>query len=648
VLYVLASVSVLLLCVVIVLLLLLLRSRGALRLSVATTDKTDGENGGADTATELARLSRKLETALEAAKVANTAKSAFLANMSHEMRTPLNSVMGFAELALDYEMSGEPKEYIGNILENSKQLLQLINDILDISKIEAGKAIVENIPFDLHEIFISCQTMAVSLADEKGLALHFYAEPFLGKRLVGDPFKLRQALVNLISNAIKFTSVGMVKVSAIVCGAQADNVTLHFEVRDSGVGMTAEEMQRVLEPFAQADESATRKHGGTGLGLTIIKSFVEMMGGELSLESAPGIGSKFSFDLTFDTIDIPTDNAAACIEIESEVVDRPVFAGEEILVCEDNAMNQEIIRKHLERIGLQAIIAENGKTGVEMVQSRMDGNEKPFDLIFMDIHMPVMDGLEAAAKMKELGVSVPIVALTANIMPGDRDLYVKSGLSGCVGKPFTSQELWRCLLKYLTPADMEPESKPDFKSEPEPELLYDDELLLELKTIFVNDNQNRFAEFMAALNGNNIQTARRIAHTMKSNAGTIGKVALQEAALEIEKSLLGGENLLTEKQINTFETELSKALREFSPFLDDGSVPTPASAPASEAEIPLALTEELRELLQNGSPGSIKFTDALRAVPGCEKLIRQIEDFDFDDALDTLNALMKNKGTHDG
>jgi hypothetical protein len=233
---------------------------------------------------------------------------------------------------------------------------------LDVSKIEAGKTIVENIPFDLSEILTCCQTEAAPLAAEKGLSLHFYSEPFVGKRLVGDPFKLRQALANLISNAIKFTNAGTVKISAAACGVQRDSVTLHFEVSDSGIGMAAEEIQRMLEPFAQADESATRKHGGTGLGLTIIKSFVEMMGGELSVESAPGIGSKFSFDLTFDTVDILADNAAGppCAEIEDVAVKRPVLAGEEVSVCEDSANNREVVCGRLTFIEELRKLLQNG------------------------------------------------------------------------------------------------------------------------------------------------------------------------------------------------------------------------------------------------------------------------------------------------
>jgi len=608
-----------------------------------------GVTGTTDDITDMVRMSQDLEAALEAAKSASRAKSAFLANMSHEIRTPMNSVIGFSELALDYEMPPEAREHIGKILENSKWLLQIINDILDVSKIEAGKMTLENIPFDLHEIFVLCRTATIPKALERGLLLHFYAEPFVGKRLIGDPTRLRQVFINLISNAVKFTNVGTVKVSATLNSMTDDTVAVHFEVRDSGIGMTVEEMKKVLEPFAQADYSTTRKYGGTGLGLSIIKSIVELMGGKLTVESTPGIGSKFSFDLTFKTVDVPVD-AGSLAELDGEDVDKPMFAGGEILVCEDNAMNQEVIRRHLDRVGLKAVIAENGKVGVDAVKSRRDRGEKMFDMIFMDINMPVMDGLEASGKIMEMNTGIPVVAMTANVMSSDRELYEKNGMHDCVGKPFTSQELWRCLLRYIKPVktgfgDGEREIKIE-KAGPEPPL-YDDDLLLEMKTMFVNDNQSKFGDFMAAVNGGDFKLAHRIAHTLKSNAGMIGRTALQTAAAEAERLLAGGENRLTEELIDTIEKEMAAALLEFEPLRkkDDGASGDPAAA---DTTADLSFMDELDGLLRKGNPDSLKFTASLRAVKGSEELIRQIEDFDFDEAVETLAALRKNMEAANG
>jgi CheY-like chemotaxis protein len=500
-------------------------------------------------------LNKELGTALEAAESANRAKSAFLANMSHEIRTPMNSIVSFSELALDCEIPEEPKSYIHRILENSNGLLQIINDILDVSKIEAGKMTIENIPFDMHDVFALCRSATVPKAMEKGLMLHFYAEPIINKRLVGDPTRLRQVFINLISNAVKFTNNGVVKALATIVSTTPDTIAIRFEEKDSGIGTTAEETKRVMEPVTQADHSTTRRYGGTGLGLSIVKNLVELMGGELRVESTPGVGSKFYFDLTFGTVDTPND-AAAKPETDDNLT-KPNLDGE-ILVCEDNRMNQEVIRRHLERVGLRITIAENGKAGVDIAGGRKERGEKPFDLIFMDINMPVMDGLEAATRITALGVKTPIVAMTANVLSSDRELYERSNMRECIGKPFTSQELWRCLLKHIKPMD-----KRQNKIE---EPAYGDDILLEMRTIFVNDNQNTFAELKEAIYHNDIQKAHRIVHTLKSNAGTIGKTALHSAALNAEKRLATGENMLTPACLKTLETELNAVLTELEPL----------------------------------------------------------------------------------
>jgi PAS domain S-box-containing protein len=380
-----------------------------------------------------------------AALAASRSKSVFLANMSHEIRTPMNSIIGFSELAMDGEASVKTREYLAKIQTNAQWLLQIINDILDISKIESGKMELENIPFDMHELFESCRTLIMPKAIEKGLNLQFYAEPSVGKMPLGDPTRLRQILVNLLSNAVKFTNSGTVKVLTEIKQQDEKTVTFHFEIKDSGIGMTEDQIKRIFEPFIQAETGTTRKYGGTGLGLAISKNFIELMGGALAVESAPGIGSKFSFDLTFDTIDINGYEALERKSVLNEMA-KPFFDGE-ILLCEDNVMNQQVICEHLARVGLKTVVAENGKIGVEMVQSRKEKGKKQFDLIFMDMHMPVMDGLEAAAKIIELDTGVPMVAMTANIMSDDRELYKASGMTDCVGKPFSSQELWHCLVK---------------------------------------------------------------------------------------------------------------------------------------------------------------------------------------------------------
>jgi PAS domain S-box-containing protein len=490
----------------------------------------------------------------EAALSASRSKSAFLANMSHEIRTPMNSIIGFSELALDGEASIKTREYLTKIQINAEWLLQIINDILDISKIESGKMELENIPFDMHELFESCRTLIMPKAIEKGLSLQFYAEPSVGKRPLGDPTRLRQIFVNLLSNAVKFTNSGTVKVFTEIKQQSEKNVTYHFEIKDSGIGMTNEQIKKIFEPFIQAETGTTRKYGGTGLGLAISKNFIELMGGRLTVESAPGVGSKFGFDLTFDTIAISEyENLERKVVLNE--IEKPVFEGE-VLLCEDNVMNQQVICEHLSRVGLKTVVADNGKIGVEMVQNRKEKGDKQFDLIFMDMHMPVMDGLEATEKINQLNINVPIVAMTANIMSDDRELYKSSGISDCVGKPFTSQELWHCLMKYF---------KPLLNGAAQKNMRFDTEMDFEktLMQLFVRNNQNKYEDIVDALKAGDVTLAHRLAHTLKGNAGQLGRVLLQKAAADVERQLKDGENLVTAQQMAALESELTAALSQF-------------------------------------------------------------------------------------
>jgi signal transduction histidine kinase/CheY-like chemotaxis protein len=514
--------------------------------------------------TEMKNYEEQLYEAAHRAEAASIAKSVFLANMSHEIRTPMNSIMGFSELALDGEVSPKTVDYLAKIRTNAEWLLQIVNDILDISKIESGKMELEKIPFDMSRLFAECRTLIMPKAVEKGINLHFYAEPNMRKKPLGDSTRLRQALVNLLSNAVKFTNAGIVKLYASVKEETEETITVFFEIKDSGIGMTEEQIKKIFDPFTQAETGTTRKYGGTGLGLTITKNIVELMGGKLSVESAVGIGSKFSFTLTFDSIDAVEykilDQKKAFKEIE-----KPEFEGE-ILLCEDNFMNQQVICEHLARVGLKTTVADNGKLGVEMVQKRMEKGEKQFDLIFMDIQMPVMDGLEASAKILELGAGIPIVAMTANIMSSDLEIYRKSGMSGCVGKPFTSHELWQCLLQYLKPVSRQDAGQKS--GQEEVPIDYDLEFRKSIIKTFYNNNRKKIEEIKSALDNGDIMTAYRLVHNLKSNAGQIDKTALQKAAADVESALKDEKNLVTAEQLALLEKELNAALSEFAALPD--------------------------------------------------------------------------------
>ena len=571
----------------------------------------------------------------EAALAASRSKSAFLANMSHEIRTPMNSIVGFSELALSDKVSLKTKDYLNKILENSEWLLQIINDILDISKIEAGQMTLEKIPFDLHDIFARCQTVIAPKTFEKGILLYCYAEPSVGRKLLGDPMRLRQVLINLLSNAVKFTNVGTVKLYSSIKHSTDSNTTIYFEVKDSGIGITKEQIEKIFEPFVQADDSVTRRYGGTGLGLTITKNIIELMGGHLNVESIPKVGSKFSFELTFDTIDVVADIPTNDIVIDTS--EKPNFKGE-VLICEDNRMNQMVISEHIERVGLKPVIAENGKLGLDMVFNRMQKGTKLFDLIFMDIQMPVMDGLEAASRIIQLNTGIPIVAMTANVMSNDREIYKSHGMPDCIGKPFTTQELWRCLAKYLVSSNSEIKESRKRNGD-------DDKLQKQLRLTFVRDNQEKFQEIRYAIDKNDIKLANRLAHTLKTNAGMIGEPFLQKAAAEVESLLKDGNNLATDSALSTLEHELNLVLKELEPLL--GKAQVQVQNKVLNTDEVLNLLNRLKSMLTNMNPESINLLDEIRSIPETDELAKHIENFDFKPALKILSELRKKWSKHD-
>ncbi|MCL2755016.1 MAG: ATP-binding protein, partial [Oscillospiraceae bacterium] len=569
--------------------------------------------------------------ARETAEAANKTKSIFLANMSHEIRTPMNSIIGFSELAQYGDIPLKTREYLYNIQESAQWLLKLINDILDISKIESGKIELENIPFDLTDIFAHCQSVIMPKSAEKGILLYCYAEPSVGKKLIGDPIRLRQVILNLLSNAVKFTNAGTVKLLAALNRIDETHAKISFEIKDSGIGMTPEQINRIFEPFKQADESITRKFGGTGLGLTITKNIIELMGGTLSVESTPGIGSKFAFEIAFELIDDTADISDG--EIVVSEYEKPNFDGE-VLICEDNSLNQQVICDHLARVGLRTVVAHNGREGVRVIEERVKSGTKPFDLIFMDIHMPVMDGLEASAKIAELKIKTSIVALTANIMSNDVELYKRSGMSDTLGKPFTANDLWRCLVKFVPVKNYTTIDKSRQTEE-------ENKIKRKLKINFAKSNQGTYESLENALEIGDMKTAHRIAHTLKSNAAQIGAKRLKIAAVSAETTLKDG-IFLTDEQKRAIKSELDKILDELAPLLAEAKAEDTVQSAITDAAEIRKLFETLEPLLRDNDTKCLKLIDTLKAVADTEMLTEQIEEYDFDGALESL-AIFKQK-----
>ncbi len=377
--------------------------------------------------------------AKEDAEAANIVKGQFLANMSHEIRTPLNGISGLLHLVLQTQLESVQKNYIEKALKASEDLMQIINDILDFSKIESKKLTLENISFTLDEVVDNVKVLTIHKAEEKGLQLVLENADVLSVRLVGDPLRLKQILLNLVNNAIKFTKKGSVSITTEKIEEADGRISFRFAVKDTGIGLSEEQQKRLFSAFTQADNSVTRKYGGTGLGLTISKQLVELMGGQIWIESELGHGSTFLF-----TADFAVDTSEY-IEQKIEYSYKSITNERHILLAEDNLVNQLVATELLKQKGYFVDVANNGQEAISMLE------QKDYDLVLMDIQMPVMDGLEATKKIREneKHKHLPIIALSANAMSADREKSLKHGMDEHITKPIAPNILYEMLDKWL-------------------------------------------------------------------------------------------------------------------------------------------------------------------------------------------------------
>jgi signal transduction histidine kinase/DNA-binding response OmpR family regulator len=380
---------------------------------------------------ERKKVEEEMERSRVLAEESAKAKADFIANMSHELRTPLGAILGFADLLQKTELGDIQKDYIEAINTSGKSLLSIINDVLDLSKLDAGKFIIESVPFSVPELMHSVQVMFSPKATAKGLRLSCSVDMAINYQVMGDPMRLTQILVNLLGNAVKFTETGGVYVNCLVEKEEDNKVQLCFSVRDTGIGIDEDKLESVFERFNQADTDISRRYGGTGLGLAITRQLIELQGGQITVSSTKGKGTEFQFS-------IPYEKSAEQVLVpkkEPAVKQRTHFF-KKILIVEDNLMNQKLASIILQNNGFDIIIATNGKKALEILKTQT------VDLIIMDIQMPVMDGYQTAKAIREeLKITTPVIATTAHALSGEKEKCIQAGMNDYLSKPFKETDL---------------------------------------------------------------------------------------------------------------------------------------------------------------------------------------------------------------
>jgi PAS domain S-box-containing protein len=501
-------------------------------------------------------------------KRASQAKSEFLANMSHEIRTPINGVIGMTGILLDSRLNAEQKDCAETIRRSAESLLTVINDILDFSKVEAGKLDLENVEFDLHQLLRDMHKTMSFPAQMKKISLLMLGDRCWETLFKGDSGRVQQILTNLLSNAIKFTDQGKVMLRVVQLRDDERASEFRFEVTDTGIGIPKDAIEKMFKAFSQADASVTRRFGGTGLGLSISKQLVQLMGGEIGVESAEGKGSTFWFTLRLEKGEPAiTDSSDTFAD---EALGKKNAQSMRILLAEDNAINQKVLLKQLEKLGFRAEAVANGNEAIDALRN------VPYDIVFMDCQMPELDGYEATRMIRASQTmpfrDVPIIAVTANAIRGDKERCFEAGMNDYISKPIRIQDLEKLLAKW-SPIVQGRAEKPVL----DPEILADlaalsgedgNSLIRELGSIFISTVPKRLQKMSEALGAGNYALVQAEAHQLKSSSGNMGALAFSKLCQKLEDIKDWSSPFAANKLLKELDVECERVCRSLQELLD--------------------------------------------------------------------------------